>query len=190
MTHVIFAMIETNSQLATIKNEIYEYLKTNNIFMHRHDWNCINECAVGFFAMIYPRLNWRQDHENSTKKIIQNLAGPDQVIPSLNWSASQSPCRTCFRGSGLAVSEEVHGTWYIGLHAQEIPDPTYNVHCACTMHSVVDSRAIFHLKRAFTSDKTHSSKWRHRSCGLKAVYPENNQTFASDTIAEAITVEV
>ena len=33
-------------------------------------------------------------------------------------------------GSGLVVSEEVDGTWYIGLHAQEIPDPTYNVHCA------------------------------------------------------------
>jgi hypothetical protein len=32
-------------------------------------------------------------------------------------------------GSGLSVSEEVDETWYRGLHAQEIPEPTYNVHC-------------------------------------------------------------
>lgn len=81
MKHVIFAMIETHRQLPAIKNEIYEYLKTRNIFVRSHDWNCIDVHAIGFFAMIHPRLNWRQDLEINTKKIIQSLAGPDQVIP-------------------------------------------------------------------------------------------------------------
>ena len=52
-------------------------------------------------------------------------------------------------------------------------------------HSMVVNRTIFHLKRALTSDKTHSSKWRHRSCGLKAVYFENNQTLKVDRRLES-----
>ena len=80
-----------------------------------------------------------------------------------------------------------HGACFSGLWAIRKASALVDRYIA---HSMVDNRAIFHLKRAFTSDKTHSSKWRHRSCGLKAVYLENNQTFASDTIAEAIAVEV
>jgi len=81
MKHVIYAMIETHRELSAVKNEILEYIRTRKIFVRRHEWNCTEIYAIGFFAMIHPRLNWRQDLEITTRKIIQSLAGPDQVIP-------------------------------------------------------------------------------------------------------------
>jgi hypothetical protein len=52
-------------------------------------------------------------------------------------------------GSGLTFSEEAEGeTWYRGLHAQDIPEPTYKVHCfrdaekSCDVYQIGDIGAF------------------------------------------------
>ena len=78
LKHVIFVKIETSRTLDDIKTDMMSFLQPKNIFMRRHEWNCYEILAIGFFAMIHPRVHWRDDLETTTKRAIIDIVGKEK----------------------------------------------------------------------------------------------------------------
>jgi hypothetical protein len=80
--HCIFAKISTSKKFEEIKEGTMEYLQKHHIFMRRHEWKCLIVAAIGFFAQIHPRINWRDDLEEKIKAaLLPVVEGKENDIP-------------------------------------------------------------------------------------------------------------
>ena len=79
LKHVIFVKIETSRTLDEIKLDLMHYLQPKSIFMRRHEWECFEILAIGFFAKLHPRIHWRDDLETTTRNAIISIIGEDKA---------------------------------------------------------------------------------------------------------------
>ena len=79
LKHVIFVKLETSRTLDEIKSDLMFYLQPKSIFMRRHEWECFEILAIGFFAKLHPHIHWRDDLETTTRNAISEIIGTDKA---------------------------------------------------------------------------------------------------------------